>query len=791
MQPEENAANPKRVKGWIFDLYPSAFGQMSIWIITENGQRIRLIDEFKPKVYISGKEEDLYRLLTQFFADRSIASCSFVYKYASPTNIEKSKVLEVILKDCRRIPFFVRKVLETGRYLRYQLSNCDLRSAQAYLYDRDIFPLAFTDIEVEKHQLKYHVLDSVESVDYQIPPLRIMRIHIEIAKKGKIANFDDPLKEIIVSQSDKRTVIDVTDEKEKLLRFLEVMRELDPDILLTRGGDSHVFPYLTKRALVNGVLDRFVLSRERNPLVAKRRRGTTFFSYGRIYYRAPTRRLYGRVHIDENNTFILIECGIDGLIEIARTCRVPLHRASRSSIGSSMSSLQFYQAIKDNVLIPRNKRIPETFKSAYELLVGDRGGFVYEPRIGIHDWVGEVDFSSMYPALMVKNNISAETVLCKCCPDSALHIPELNYHICEKRVGIVPKVLRFAIAKRLRYKRLKEESRDQRLKEVYERRQGALKWILVTCFGYLGYKNAKFGTVDGHIGVCAFGRQAFLKAARIAERRGFSVIHGIVDSLWLKKKDATEKEYVSLCRVISEEVGVPLNFEGRYRWIIFLPSRMHPNVGVLNRYYGVKEDGRIKVRGLEVRRRDTPRFVHDAQMEMIRVLANATDSKAFIEKIPDALKVVKEYRRKLLDGEVPIWDLIITKRLSKNLNDYKQRVSQAIAAEQLLKEGVQVSAGKNVRFIFTSAESKCYERRVKAKELVEEHTNSDVKKYLLLLYTATSNILSPFGYSAKEIHDSVRGYQCTKLTSFQPEEDSLENKRLLLKSPAVSSGFHS
>jgi len=422
--------------------------------------------------------------------------------------------------------------------------------------------------------------------------------------------------------------------------------------------------------------------------------------------------------------------------------------------------------IKDDVLIPRNKRIPEAFKSAYELLVGDRGGFVYEPRMGIHEGVGEVDFSSMYPFLMAKHNISAETVLCKCCPDSKLHIPELGYHICEKRVGIVPKVLRLAIGKRMTYKRLKKEVSDARLKEVYEKRQAALKWILVTCFGYLGYRNAKFGTVDGHIGVCAFGRQAFLRTAHIAERRGFTIIHGVVDSLWLKKEGATTHEYVDLCREVSGRLGLPLSFEGRYKWIVFLPSRIHPNVAVLNRYYGVKEDGSVKVRGLEVRRRDTPKFVYDAQMEMIKVLTAANDSKAFVKKIPDALKVVKEYRRRLIDGEVSIWDLIVTKRLSKNLEDYKQKVSQVIAAEQLLKEGVEVSAGKSVKFLFTSAENKRHEHRVRAKELIEEGVNSDVRKYLPLLYSAASSILSPFDYSTKDVYDSVRGLQSTKLTSF-------------------------
>jgi len=766
MQSESSTANLRHVKGWIFDLYPSAFGQMSIWVITENGDRICLIDEFRPKVFISGKEEDLQRLLTRFFADRSVASFRFVYKYASPIDTEKSRVLEVSLKDCRKIPLFVHNVLETGRYLRYQVYNCDLPSTQIYLYDCDIFPLAFVEVEVERHGLRYCLLDSVESVDYQIPPLRIMRVHVDVSKRGKISSFDDPLKDIVVSQDDEKIIVDSDDEKEKLLRFIEVIKKLDPDILLTMGGDSHVFSYLARRALIHGILDGFVLSRENFPLVTKRRRGTTYFSYGRTYYRAPMRRLYGRVHIDEGNAFILKDCGFDGLFEIARTCRMPLHRASRGSIGSSMSSLQFYQAIKDDFLIPRNKCITEAFKSAYELLVGDRGGFVYEPRMGIHDQVGEVDFSSMYPSLMAENNISADTVLCKCCPDSNLRIPELGYHICEKRVGVVPKVLRLTLKKRWRYKRLAKEVNDVRLKEVYDKRQGALKWILVTCFGYLGYRNAKFGTVDGHIGVCAFGRQAFLRAASIAENNGFRIIHGIVDSLWLKKEGATVEEYIRLCREISVKVGVPLNFEGLYKWIVFLPSKMHPNVAVLNRYYGVKENGKIKVRGLETRRRDTPKFVCDAQMELVRVLATANDPKTFIRKIPYALKVIKKYRSKLLAGDVPVWDLMTTKRLSKDPENYKQRVSQLIAAEQLLKENVEVSAGKSVRFLFTSIENKHYERRVRAEELTEAETNSDVRKYLLLLYSAASSILSPFGYSVKDVYDSVRGFNCAKLTSF-------------------------
>jgi DNA polymerase elongation subunit (family B) len=463
----------------------------------------------------------------------------------------------------------------------------------------------------------------------------------------------------------------------------------------------------------------------------------------------------------------LSEAGLDGLIEIARTCRVPLHTAARNSIGSSMSSLQFYQAIKDDVLIPRNKSIPEAFKSAYELLVGDRGGFVYEPRVGAHDYVGEVDFSSMYPSIMADNNISAETVLCKCCPDSHLRIPELNYHICNKRTGIVPKTLRFVVDKRLYYKRMKKEASDPHLREVYDKRQIALKWILVTCFGYLGYKNAKFGTVDGHIGVCAFGREALLNASHMAEEQGFEVMHGIVDSLWLKKPNASIEDYESLCKAITVQSGIPISFEGRYKWIVFLPSKTHPRVGVLNRYYGVMEDGKIKVRGLEIRRRDTPRFVFEAQTEMINTLATANNTTELRSKIPSALDVVRRYREKLLNGEVTVEDLIVTKRMSRKPERYRQHVSQVIAAEQLIKEGAEVHAGNSIKFLFTHSKDKRHERRVKAAQLIEKGVEPDTEKYLILLYSSAANLLSFQGYNTQSIYATIqRQKQRTLQASF-------------------------
>jgi DNA polymerase elongation subunit (family B) len=153
-------------------------------------------------------------------------------------------------------------------------------------------------------------------------------------------------------------------------------------------------------------------------------------------------------------------------------------------------------------------------------------------------------------------------------------------------------------------------------------------------------------------------------------------------------------------------------------------------------------------------------------MEMINIFSTANNSKEFMEKIPEALNVVKAYRQKMLNGEVPIEDLIISKHLSKNPNHYKQHISQVIAAEQLIKEGAEVNAGKNVHFVFTDSTHKRFERRVKAEQLLDKGINPDTRKYLQLLYSSAANLLSFCNYTEETVQDSLRAYQNKKLENY-------------------------
>ncbi len=739
------------VRGWLFDVYPSGPNEVAVWIITEKGERVRFVDRFVQRVYVSGNSSVLNRLKERIKDDDSVTGSCFVEEYADFMADSKQKVLGIDISDYAKTACFARELFKFRGCEGLRVYNVDVAVSQAYLYDKDVFPLAHVMVVDSGKRLCYDLLDSVESVDYCVPSLRSSWLKVNVKKEGFSQRLTDSIDSLSLESGEKAIVIDKGSEVEKILQLADAVKEEDPDLIFTDGGDSFVLPYLAYRAFVNGVLESFVLSRDAVPLQAGKDRGTTFFSYGRVYHMARTRRLFGRVHVDVNNTFIYTACGLDGLVEVSRTCRVPLQRAARASIGSIMSSLQLYTAWKDHVLVPWRKNEPESFKTGWELLVADRGGFIFEPKLGFHSDVFEVDFTSMFPMLMWKRNISAETVLCRCCPDSSVRVPELGYNICERRRGIVPKTLDLLLKKRLRYKGLIREVEDDGLKRVYDMRQAALKWILVTCFGYLGYRNARFGKVDAHIAVCAFARDSLLKAARLAEQRGFEVIHGIVDSLWLKKAFASHKEVAEFCREASAAVDVPLGVEGKYRWIVFLPSKVLEGVPVLNRYYGVFENGKIKLRGVEARRRDTPVFVVKAQMDMIRKVAGAGSLEDFEKRISGALHVLGGYADRLVRGDVDVEQLLVTRRLSKGPSGYRHNVFQAIAARQLEKAGFDVYAGQSVQYLIVNAESRWVGERVVAAQLLKPNVRYDVREYLKMLVSAAETLFGVFGYTKSRI----------------------------------------
>jgi DNA polymerase II len=439
------------------------------------------------------------------------------------------------------------------------------------------------------------------------------------------------------------------------------------------------------------------------------------------------------------------------------------------------------------------------------LLTIDKGGLVFMPPVGIHFQVAELDFASMYPTIMAIHNISPETVNCACCdmgegakghrpvynpppyplpqslkisrksegsgpttlpspaplcglgrgvwgeivsgpqaPGPSPHnpVPEANYRVCRRREGLVPRTLRPILRLRERLKARAKEARPED-RAQYQSRQSALKWMLVTCFGYLGYKNARFGRIEAHEAVTAYGRDKLLTAKEVCENRGCAVLHGLTDCLWIKKAGLHEAELEELCEEISGLTGVRLALEGIYRWIVFPASRQNPQRPVATRYFGVFLDGSLKVRGLICRRRDTPPFVRQSQEALLQRLAAAAGPGDLAALQPALEEMAAGFRGRVREGGLNPQDLVITRVLSQPVEDYRVETATALAARQLHDAGIHLVPGERVRYVQLARKGP-KEARVRAAPFLDALDGYDAGLYLELLDQAIDEVLLPF-----------------------------------------------
>jgi len=738
------------ISGWLFDAY-ALNGSMIFWIKKENSSTtIRVEDKnWNHKIYVASEKPLLKSVIENNEILSMVKEYHFISKYELITDAKKSQVLELELKDPTYALKLAKKIEKMGRFGQSRLYNVDILPEQSYFYEHDVFPLMKCKVHVSNSTLNWiDNEDDVWSTEYELPLFN--NVHLKIypkTKEGRIPRFSDVIELVSIQKDDtsKDTIHIQGSEIDILYQLVKEVEKINPDFILTEYGDSFTFPYLTHRSKINQV--DLVLDREGIPLCKPKKYGTSYFSYGSMYFKPSATKLLGRIHIDTDNSFVLNESGLQGLYELARICRLPLHSASRASIGKCMSSLQFYNAMRNNILIPWKPTLAEHPKSLGDLLIADRGGLIFEPIMGAHEKVAELDFVSLYPTIMFKKNISAETVICNCCSHSKLRVPELlNYHICEKRRGIVPLSLEILLKKRAHYKDKRNSTTDSELKKIYDARQTALKWVLVTSFGYLGFNNAKFGRIDAHIAVCAFDRQILLQTVRMAESQGFKILHAIVDSIWIQKKNVVDNDYESLKTEIENKTGFPISFEGIYKWIVFVPSKSNTILPVSNRYFGVFEDGTVKMRGIEARRHDTAEFFSNVQQGILNIMSEANSIKEVRDLMPKVRKFFQIHLELLRYKKVPINDLVLTKRISKDVDGYKNRNTVELdALLQLKHAGKSLKSGQILKYVLTDYYRKNSRKRSVPVELINSKTVYDAKRYCELLAETSNSVTEPFG----------------------------------------------
>ena len=710
--------------GWLLDVYANE-RDLTLWLLGDDGERHCLFQAFPISFYAAGKIKELRSLWSWLSAQPEpirLARTERRDLFAGPVT-----VLQAEVQRPGDLPRVFNRAARAYPGLTYY--DADVPLALRYAAACGAFPLGRLRVKVEGNRIKeVTTLNSPWELDPELPSLRVLKIEPDCDPAHA-----DP-KGLMVSYDRYRYHQPFEPVTSPLVNLRAILKQYDPDLILTAWGDNWLLPRLFALCQETGLS----LPLNRDPSAAvTRKEQRTYYAYGQVIYRGAQIHLAGRLHIDIYNAVMYYDYGVEGIFELARVTGLPIQTTARVSPGTGISSMQIATAFRQGVLVPWHKQQAEASKTALDLIRSDMGGLVYQPMIGLHADVAEIDFVSMYPSVMARFNISPETVI------PGQRDPETGLPATRPGRGLVPETLEPLLQKRIALKaQLMTLSNWDPRRKRYKAYVSAYKWLLVTCFGYLGYKNARFGRIEAHEAVTAYGREALLRAKEAAENLGFEVLHLYVDGMWIKKSGAkTPADFQPVLDAILERTGLPIGLDGVYRWVAFLPSRVNPRVPVANRYFGIFQSGEIKVRGIELRRRDTPAFIKEMQQEMLEMLAKVSDFDQIPDILPQLQRLIQKRLADLRDGRVPLEKLVIRQTLSRELERYRSPSPTAIAARQLAETGKELRPGQYVRFIYTLGKP-----GVRAWDLVGpiDARTINVKEYRKLLFRAVETIQTPF-----------------------------------------------
>ena len=247
------------------------------------------------------------------------------------------------------------------------------------------------------------------------------------------------------------------------------------------------------------------------------------------------------------------------------------------------------------------------------------GGHVFEPVTGIHENVWVFDFKSLYPSVIRTFNIDPLGYVENPTPGDA--VVRLDGDAAFQRGdAILPAMLDELFPRREAAKRAGDAVASQ-----------AIKILMNSFYGVLGTPACRFHNAAVANAVTGMGRRLLRWSKRWFEERGFEVLYGDTDSLFVRSglpADAARGAGPRLARELNDAIAahvfaewqvtsrLEMEFEKLYRKLV-LPSVRHGRAGARKRYAGLV-DGRSEVEfvGMEVVRRDWTALAKDVQREL-------------------------------------------------------------------------------------------------------------------------------------------------------------------------------
>jgi len=701
-----------------------------------------LVENNEPVIEIFGRDinGDSYALLYRgfkpyfFVAEPTASELNYLNSISEKVSIEEKTLwlkgrdvnaVKFVCKSPWKVPEFRKGIQEQSRVLA-----ADIPFHFRFYYDMDLGScVKFEGEEIKDDRFTTdHVvnLTSISKTNDFKPPLKIMSFDIENSIKTQqlyVIGYTIKFK-------DKEKNGSITGEPTDVLkRFIEVVRENDPDIITGYNIDGYDLPFLSDLAKNNNI--KMQLSRDDQE--PKRVQNQFWKINGRVVadawwnvkreihpkqetLAAVSKELLGeskldvdRINIDnewENNRNKVIEYCIkdsrlallilekidvvDKYLNMSTVSLLPLDDVWNSGNSTLIDSLLIREADRRNIAVPMNN-----FTNQQEEKI--EGGYVHTIEPGLYDMVAVLDFKSMYPSLMIKYNICFTTLS----PNGTIVAPNgVRFLAPEVKKGLVPEKLQELMKTRDMYKSMMKNEKNEDRKRYLNSMQNSVKILMNSFYGVFASNFYRF--TDQNIGaaITAFARETIKGIIRDLESRGIKVVYGDTDSIFIKTEKKTPDEALKLAFQIRDEISNKLGIQLEVERILD-PMFSH---GAKKRYagriiYPEQEKGNIIVRGYEIRRTDSFDLQSEALMEIFNHILD--------RDVTGALRRAKQIIQDVKSGNVDIEKLVISRSV-KDFDTYKDADSLANvqAARKLQEMGMEFVPGMKVSWIVTDSKKR-------------------------------------------------------------------------------------
>jgi DNA polymerase elongation subunit (family B) len=426
------------------------------------------------------------------------------------------------------------------------------------------------------------------------------------------------------------------------------------------------------------------------------------------------------------------------VVEKTRFSYLPLKLALNYGMMRLIDSRITYELIRRDFVVPKKNIVAkhhEEIRTLENIIELDKAGMIISPEIGLHENVAVLDFNDEYANIITKHNISYEGLS--------------NEFRRDERTAILPSIVQELVTKRVYLKQLlkTQQSSDSLLYFNCEARLGILKRILVCIYGTSGSIWNRYSNVKVFEEINKFARQILLQTKDIVQRAGFDLIYADTDAVFLKKKDSTKKDYKEIMNQIIRETGLDMSLEFHYKYLVLLYVEADEKMEARKHYFGLTSTNQLITRGIETRRHDSPAFIKEFQQTLLsRLFDYNTYEQVLTIGYENALLYITQSIDKLMNGEVQINDLVISKLLRQNIEKYKNLFPHVSAAIRLNMSGATANRGDIIQYIHTDSSHTDPLQRITPANLISSK-EYDKEKYLEMLLDSAEAVLSIFGFN--------------------------------------------